>query len=86
MYTFSHDGRDYRIELVGFYGPTGALTGTFWACETQQCFGTVKFLIVDTTAQGIPTLSEWGLVLVVLVLGGVAAMRLSRRGSFGRRG
>ena len=79
VYTFSHNGRDYRIELIGFYGPTGALTGTFWACEVQQCFGTVKFRILDITEVGIPTLSEWALISLALVLGGLAALRLSNR-------
>jgi len=84
VYTFSHNGRDYRMELIGFYGPTGALTGTFWACENQQCFGTVKFQIVEITAQGIPTLSQWALALLALAIGGIAASRLSRRRGFGR--
>jgi len=79
VYSFSYNGRDYRIELIGFYGPTGALTGTFWACENQECFGTVRFRITDVTEVGIPTLSEWALILLALMLGGLAALRLSNR-------
>jgi hypothetical protein len=79
VYTFTHDGRDYRIELIGFYDSTGSLTGTFWACENQQCFGTVKFRILDITEVGIPTLSEWAVILLTLMLGGLAALRLSNR-------
>jgi len=44
----------------------------------------VKFQIVEITAQGIPTLSQWALVLLALAIGGIAASRLSRRRGFGR--
>lgn len=79
VYTFTRDSRLYEIELIGFYGPTGALTYTFWACEQQQCFGTVKFRIRDVTPTDIPTMSEWALVLTGLLLAGVAALRLRRQ-------
>jgi IPTL-CTERM motif len=83
VYTFYRDGREYRIELIGFYGPTGALTGTFWACESHECFGTVKFRITDVTPGAIPTLSQWALILLALMLGAIAALRVSRGGRVG---
>jgi hypothetical protein len=81
VYTFSRGGRDYRVELIGFYGPTGELTQTFWACETQQCFGTVNFRIADITRppDTIPTLSEWALMAMTLLLGASGWVALRRR-------
>jgi len=78
VYTFFQGGRKYRLELIGFYGPTGALTHTFWACENKECFGTVNFQIRDITALSIPTISEFGLVMMTLLLavaGGIALRR-----------
>ena len=48
-YDFVYAGRNYVLQLSGFYNALGALTGTFWACENQACFGTVKLLIADVT-------------------------------------
>ena len=79
--TFSHEGRDYRIDLVGFYGPLGILTETFWACENRDCFGTVNLKITDVTPPPpIPTVSQWGLILMSLLLAalGWAALRRAR--------
>ncbi|MBP8295100.1 MAG: IPTL-CTERM sorting domain-containing protein [Burkholderiales bacterium] len=48
-YDFVYAGRNYVLQLSGFYNALGALTGTFWACENQACLGTVKLLIADVT-------------------------------------
>jgi hypothetical protein len=81
VYRFSHQGRDYLLELSGFYNQLGELTGTFWACENRDCFGTVKLHIHDQTlpppAQ-IPTLSQWGAILLATLMGG-AGLLCSRR-------
>jgi hypothetical protein len=81
VYTFSRAGRDYRLDLIGFYGPTGQLTQTFWACENQQCFGTVNFRISEITqpSAAIPTLSQWALVIVATALAMVGGLASRRR-------
>jgi hypothetical protein len=80
--TFSHGGREYRVRLVGFYGPFGDLTNTFWACENNQCFGTVKFQIVEVAAP-IPVDSRLALALTALLLAGLGSLALRR--ASGRR-
>jgi len=76
---FSYDGRDYRVELVGFYGPFGDLTNTFWACENNQCFGTVKFRIREVTrAAAVPVDSGAALMVTSLLLAGLGWRRLRR--------
>lgn len=80
QYTFSHGGREYRLELIGFYGPFGDLTHTFWACENNQCFGTVKFRIIDVTpATPVPVDSGIALALASLFLAGLGWLQLRRR-------
>jgi hypothetical protein len=77
--TFSHDGRLYRVELVGFYGPFGDLTQTFWACENNQCFGTVKFRILEVAqAAAVPVDSGALLMVTSLLLAGLGWRRLWR--------
>jgi hypothetical protein len=79
VYTFTRDGRDYRIDLIGFYGPTGALTQTFRACENNQSIGTVNLQIKDVTLpRMIPTLSELGLIATALLLAGAGGIVLRR--------
>jgi len=79
-YQFTHNGRDYVVELSGFYNMLGVLTGTFWACEARDCFGTVKMRIRDqTTDAQIPTLSEWALVVLAAMMVATGLLGVRRR-------
>ena len=85
VYAFARGGRDYRLELSGFYGRTGQLTDTFWACEDQACWGTVKFAIRDVTAPtDVPVLSDAALAAMALLLAASGAA-LASRGRGARR-
>lgn len=89
--TFSYDDGTgvghYSVVLSGFFF-NGALTDTFWSCEEKECKGTVQFNIVkqpgpilppSTEARGVPTLSEWAIILTSLMLAGFGWLAVRRR-------
>jgi hypothetical protein len=75
--------REYEVVLRGFYRG-GSLTDTFWACEDNNCQGTVRFDIQDTTPATIPTMSQWALILTSLLTVGVGWGAMRRREGRGR--
>ena len=79
-YDFSHGGRKNRLELIGFYNRLGQFTRTFWACELNECFGTVKLQIRDITpAAAVPVDSGMALIVTALLLGAFGGLRLRRQ-------
>ncbi len=87
--TFVYGGETYALAMSGFYAPEpqgGALTDTFWACENTECWGTVKFAITgpgDRDTVPVPTLPEWAMIMMVLLLTGSSWVAL-RRGDANR--
>lgn len=77
--SFSYNGSIYTVEISGFYQPDlgNALTDTFWACEDDDCQGTVEFSVNRVVP--VPTLSPVGLAVIALMLFGLGAVMLGRR-------
>lgn len=85
--TFLYNGETYALVMTGFYAPEpqgGELTDTFWACENVECWGTVKFAITgpqNSESVPVPTLPEWAMIMMVLLLSGTGWIALRRGGA-----
>jgi hypothetical protein len=81
--SFEYDGETYQIVLSGFYAEEalgGALIDTFWACEQEECNGTVKFAVTGPRRfVQVPVMPGAVLLLTGLLLGGGAWRKLKSR-------
>jgi hypothetical protein len=70
---FTYQGEQYEVVVSGFY-ENGTLTDSFWSAEALENMGYVRFEIKEagSTAIATPTLGEWGLIILILAMAGVA--------------
>ena len=73
-------GGDFNIFFAGPPAPQGVWYFTLGAEGGEGACMVLTSLVVGNPVTAVPTLSEWGLVTLCALLGGVAVVSLRRRG------
>lgn len=83
--SFIYNGETYQIVESGFYDERGILADTFWACETSECFGEVRFSVSRSTPPNghvaIPVMPGGFMLLTGLLVSGLSLRELRKRGN-----